>query len=160
MKTGYKVYDAMTQEPVCVGPEDTIINCANIMKDNKVGGIIVKEGKKLVGICTEQDFVHKLISENKNPIDFKIKDIMCSNVRTIEPDKDIFDAIMKMRDLNVRRLPVVSNGELVGMLTMKDIVKIEPQMFDLLVDKIELREEDNKPIKIKEVDEEIDELIN
>jgi CBS domain-containing protein len=160
MKTGYKVSDAMTQEPICVAPDDNVISCASKMKQFKVGGMVVKQGNKLVGICTEQDFVHNLVAENKNPNDFKVKDIMCSTVRTIEPDKDIFEAIMKMRDLNVRRLPVVSNNELVGIITMKDIVKIEPQLFDLLVDKIEIREEETKPIKIKTADEEVDDIIS
>jgi signal-transduction protein with cAMP-binding, CBS, and nucleotidyltransferase domain len=65
----------------------------------------------------------------------------------ISPEKDIYDAIIKMRDKDVRRLPVIHDGELIGLLTEKDILKIEPSLFDLLVERYEIREEDKKPIK-------------
>jgi len=161
MKTGYKVSDAMTQNPVFVNPDHKIVDCAKEMKAFKVGALIVKDGEKMVGICTEQDIVHKLVAENKNPEDILMKDVMCTSVRTISADKDIFEAIMKMRDLNVRRLPVISDdGTLAGMLTSKDIFKIEPQLFDMLVDQIDIREEERKPVKIKEPDDEVDDLIS
>ncbi len=160
MKTGYKVSDAMTQEPIVVGPNDSVVDCAKMMKEHGVGGIIVEEKGKLVGICTEQDIVYNIVADEKSASELKMKDIMCDNVRTISVDLDIFEALMKMRDFNCRRLPVVANdGKLVGMLTSKDVLKIEPQLFDLLVDTIELREEENKPVKVKEADDEVDEII-
>ena len=59
---------------------------------------------------------------------------------------DIYDALVKMRDNNIRHLPVVENNEMVWLLTIKDILKIEPQLFELIVEKFELREESRKPI--------------
>ena len=64
----------------------------------------------------------------------------------ISPSDDIYDALIKMRDSNIRHLPVVEHGKMVGLLTLKDILKIEPQLFELLVEKFELREETRKPI--------------
>lgn len=161
MKTGYKVSDAMTENPIFMGPDDNIVDCAKKMREYKVGALIVKEGEKVAGICTEQDLVYKLIAENKHPEKVLMKDVMCNNVRTISANMDIFEAIMKMRDLNVRRLPVVGeSGELVGLLTSKDVLKIEPQLFDMLVDKIDVREEERKPVKVQNADEEVDDIIH
>ena len=147
MKTGYKVSDAMTEKPVFVGPNEKISDCAKVMKDNHVGALLVKEEEKVLGICTEQDIVRKIIAENKDPSKIIIKDIIDTNVKKISPDKDIFDAMTKMKDHNIRHLPVMEGNKFVGLLTTKDILKIEPQLFDMLVDTIELREENNKPIK-------------
>lgn len=159
MKTGYKVSDAMTQEPIFVGPNEKIVDCAKKMKEHRVGALLVKEKDNILGICTEQDMTYKVVAENKNPEKILMKDIMCTKVKTITPELDIFEALMKMRDLDVRRLPVVNNGKLVGLLTQNDILKIEPQLFDLLVDKIELREEKKKPIKVKTPNEEVEDII-
>ena len=65
---------------------------------------------------------------------------------TIEGESDIYDALVIMRDENIRHLPVVNKGEMVGLLTLKDILKIQPALFELIVEKFELREEENKPV--------------
>ena len=146
MKTGYKVSDAMTHEPVFVGPEENIVECAKRMRDHNVGSVLVTQGDKVLGICTEDDIIRRVIAEDKSSREVKAGEVINTNVRTIDSDKDIFEAIMKMRDLNLKRLPVVSNGKFVGLLTMKDILKIEPQLFDMLVNMIDIREEERKPI--------------
>jgi signal-transduction protein with cAMP-binding, CBS, and nucleotidyltransferase domain len=65
---------------------------------------------------------------------------------TISPEKDIFEAITVMRDNNIRHLPVMQDGKFYGLVTTKDILKIEPDLFELMVDRIELKEEKRKPI--------------
>ncbi|MCK5347676.1 MAG: CBS domain-containing protein [Candidatus Heimdallarchaeota archaeon] len=148
MKTGYSVSDAMTENPIFVGPDVSIVDCASVMKENHVGALLVKEDDKVLGICTEQDMVRKGILMNQLLSEIKIKEIIDTNVKKISPDKDIFDAIVMMRDMNIRHLPVINKkGKFVGLLTSKDILKIEPQLFDMLADAIELREENNKPIR-------------
>lgn len=161
MKTGYKVFDAMTREPIFVSPETTIIDVANKMKEFNVGALIILDDGAVQGICTEQDLIYRVISQEKDYKKTQIKEIMTKDVRTVSPDDDIFDALMKMRDLDVRHLPVELDDKFIGLLTMKDILKIEPQLFDLIVDKYELREEDNKPVKLfSDGNEEVDHIIN
>jgi signal-transduction protein with cAMP-binding, CBS, and nucleotidyltransferase domain len=116
------------------------------MEKNHVGAIVVKDGKVLKGIITEQDIVRKLISKGINPLNKKIGDIMETRMITVAPEKDVYDALMKMRDANIRHLPVMDGKEMVGLLTLKDILKIEPALFDLMVDKFEIREAQKKPI--------------
>lgn len=147
MKTGIKVGDAMTKEPVVVSPEVSVKDCAKKMLKEKVGGVIVKKDNILLGIVTEKDIVEKAVAKARNPEKIKVKNIMAKKMVTIEPSKDLYDALIKMRDKNVRRLPVVTNKKLIGLLTEKDVLKIEPQLFDLLTEKFRLREESLKPIK-------------
>ena len=147
MKTGYTVSDAMTRKPITVSAHTTIKECANIMANNHVGSLVVSDGKKFLGIMSEKDIVRKLVANNHNPLKKTVKDVMETSVTTISSDKDIYDALVIMRDLNIRHLPVMdSKNRLEGLLTIKDILKIEPQLFDLIVSKFELREESRKPI--------------
>jgi signal-transduction protein with cAMP-binding, CBS, and nucleotidyltransferase domain len=144
MKSGYKVADAMTINPVSISPDITLLECARIMSEKHVGTVVVKDWNSL-GILTEQDIVRKAVAKGLN-VEEKAKRFMETKLITISPDADIYDALIKMKDNNIRHLPVVESNQMVGLLTIKDILKIEPQLFDLLVEKFELREESRKPI--------------
>ncbi len=145
MRTNIFVRDAMTKRPVCAQPNTSILDCAKLMKKHNVGSLLIKDdNEELVGIVTEEDFVRRVIA---NGVDVKepVHKIMTKSVFTIDESEDIFDAIMKMKDLDIRHLPIVSeNGKLKGLITMKDILRLEPQLFELIVDIIELREEEDK----------------
>ena len=146
MKTGINVSDAMTKKPVFIGPDKSIIDCAKKMKKHDLGSVIVRDKSEFVGFVTENDFV-KLLSKNADLSEVKIKDIMTprKNVVSVEQDADLYDALRIMQDNNFKRLPVMNKkDELVGILTVKDVLKIQPQLFDLLVEKYELRDEDEK----------------
>ena len=146
MKTGYKVYDCMTTKPISVSSGASLQDCAKIMAKNHVGALVIKDSHKSAGLITEQDIVRKVIAKGINPVAKKVKDFMQRKLMTIKPNDDIYEALIKMRDSNIRHLPVVDNGKMVGLLTLKDILKIEPSLFELLVEKFELREEKRKPI--------------
>jgi len=144
MKTGYKVCDVMTRKPVEVTPDTSIVDCARIMAENHVGSLVVRENKKIVGLLTEKDIVRKIVARGFDLEKISAKDAMNSSFVSISPEKDIYDALVLMRDHNVRQVPVMSGKKMVGFLTGKDILKIQPQLFELLADKIELREQDRK----------------
>ena len=145
MKTGIKVIDAMTEHPVTISSNATLKQAAALMAERHVGSLLVEEDKKVVGILSEQDIVRKAVAKGNIGL-FKVKNIMEEHLITISPDKDIFEAIITMRDHNIRHLPVMDKGKFYGLVTTKDILKIEPDLFDLLVEKIELREAERKPI--------------
>jgi len=146
MKTGYKVGDAMTIHPVTVRKETTLKECADIMAEKHVGSLLIEEKGKIVGIVTEQDMVRKAMANLLDPASTPVKKIMEKELLTISPKKDIYDALKIMRDYNIRHLPVLDKGNFVGFLTIKDILKIQPQLFELIVEKFELREEVRKPV--------------
>ena len=143
MKTGIRVLDAMTRKPITVDPDRTLDECARIMTKNAIGNLLVVDKSKkdrLLGILTEKDFVTKVIARGINPSKFKAKDIMETKLKVIEPEADIYDALIRMRQRKVRRLPVVEKGRLIGLLTDKDVLRIEPQLFDLMVEKFMVKE--------------------
>ncbi|MBN1792758.1 CBS domain-containing protein [Candidatus Woesearchaeota archaeon] len=146
MKTGYKVADCMTIRPVTVEKGVSLSEGAVMMKDKHVGSLLVMEAGKLLGLVTEQDLVRKALAERKDPAKTSLEEVMHSELISITPDKDIYDALKVMRDYNIRHLPVMERGGLVGFLTIKDVLKIQPQLFDIIVEKFEIREPSRKPL--------------
>ncbi|MFT4311271.1 MAG: cyclic nucleotide-binding/CBS domain-containing protein [Candidatus Woesearchaeota archaeon] len=146
MNTRYKVYDLMTTKPATIGEKETINTAAKKMSEQKVGSLVVVKDDKLKGLITEKDIVIKIVATNAKPEDFIVKQIMTpeKELLTIEPEKDVYSAMILMKDNNVRRLPVVENEKLQGIITMKDILKIEPDLFDHITDTFILREEERK----------------
>lgn len=145
MKTGYKVCDVMTLKPVSVDHKTFLHECARIMAENHVGSLLVRKGSKL-GIVTEQDIVRKAVAKGNHPKKTTVGEIAEWKLFTVSPEKDIYDALILMREKNIRHVPVMSRNKMVGFLTAKDILKVNPSLFDLLAEKIELKEEERKPL--------------
>src|SRR3989338_3940903 len=145
MKSGYKVADAMTISPISVCASTTLLECAKIMSEKHVGAVVVKDNSHSIGILTEQDIVRKAVAKSASTNE-SVKTFMETKLITITPDADIYDALILMRDNNIRHLPVVEDNRMIGLLTIKDILKIEPQLFEIIVEKFELKESARKPI--------------
>jgi len=145
--TGYTVADAMTHEPVTISPNKTLREAAKIMAKEHVGSLLVKEADSIIGILTEQDVVRKGVASAGNTALKKVREVMETNLTTTTPDEDIFEALRIMRDYNIRHLPVMHQGKFVGLVTLKDILKIEPDLYEIMVEKIQLREAERKPVK-------------
>jgi CBS domain-containing protein len=140
METGVRVIDAMTESPVVVGPNANLKDCAKLMGKEHVGALLVKDKGRLMGIITERDFVTKVVAMDALPSKVRAKEVMTGEgIRTVAPDADIFEALTLMRDFEIRHLPVVHEGRLLGLVTMKDI---------LLVAKLDIREEERKPVRV------------
>lgn len=146
MKTGVSVGEAMTTRPIYVTPKTTLAECATVMKQNNVGALLVKHQGNLVGILTEEDIVRRAVAKFKHPGDVIAEAIMAQHLITADPGTDLFEAINLMKDHEIRHLPVIDGKKLLGLATLKDILKISPHLFETLVDKMELREEERKPI--------------
>jgi signal-transduction protein with cAMP-binding, CBS, and nucleotidyltransferase domain len=146
MKTGYKVSDIMTANPIKIDEEETVQRCAERMVENGLGSIIVVKKDKFVGIVTEEDLVQKIVLKDIVASTLKVKKIMTplKDIISIEPDKDLHDAMIMMKEYDMRRLPVVKGNTLQGLITTKDILRIQPDLFELVVDTYELREMDRK----------------
>ncbi len=144
MKTGVSVADVMTEHPIVVGPETSLQECARVMADNHVGAVLIQGRGELLGIVSEQDIVRKSVIKGDVPSRVRVRDIMVSKLITISPSADVFDAVRVMAEENIRHLPVMRGDDFAGVVTMKDILKIQPELFQILVDKIELREEERK----------------
>lgn len=148
MRTGYKVVDAMTTRPFTASSEASLRAIAELMRDKKVGSVLLKSGDELVGIVTEYDMVRRAMASSLDVERTPVAKIMTplADMVTVGPGMDVFDALNVMRENDVRHLPVLDNGRLVGFITVKDILRIEPDLFELIVEKYEIRESHRKPL--------------
>jgi len=142
-KTGIKVGDVMTRNYASISQDKSLIECAKIMIIKKVGHLIVEEKKKLLGLISERDVIWALVKK-QDLSKIKVKDIMTKRVVTIFPSNDIYDAISRMNGKRVKVLPVVMDKRVIGVLTMKDVLRIEPSLFELASGSLDVREEKDK----------------
>jgi signal-transduction protein with cAMP-binding, CBS, and nucleotidyltransferase domain len=133
LRTRMVVKDVMSS-PVVTLDEDAPSNkVANLMDDNDLGCVIVtnKAGKPL-GIITERDLVIRVLAKNLVPDAVKAKEIMTSPLVTIDPEAMINEAARRMSRLNIRRLGVVYKGNLVGLVSSKDILGVMPELIEII----------------------------
>ena len=132
METGYKVSEIMVRDVHHVDPDCSLLECARKMSDNKVGCLVVNEDGKVSGIITEQDLARKVLAREVDAKKTLVRDIMSTNVRTASPEDDIGEAMRLMGNNEIKHLPVVLDRKLVGLVTSKDIIQIQPGLIDLL----------------------------
>ena len=124
------VSDIMTQEPVTIDVNSTLLDCAKKMVKKRVSSLIITNKKKLAGLITDRDILWAMIKKPKKELaDVKAIEISPRKIYTFKPSTPIEDAIKKMKSKKFERFPVVHKGEVVGMLTVKDIISYNPEFF-------------------------------
>lgn len=147
MKTGYSVSDAMTTKPITVPLNMTVREASKIMRDQDIGSLLVVSAEGvLAGIITAEDFVHRVTAEAKSSDKTNLSDIMTAELITIEPESDLYDAMALMREHDIFHLPVVDDEKLLkGFLTLKDVLRIEPQLFEIMSEMAQITEGGKRP---------------
>lgn len=128
------VKDIMTTDVATVTLKDNVYEIAVLMAKNDIGFVPVVEGKKLIGVVTDRDLVIRGYAE-KNEGSAKVEKVMSDSVTTITPDTSIDEAAKLMAKNQIRRLPVVENGNLVGVVAIGDLAvrdKFEDEAGDAL----------------------------
>ena len=116
-----KVADLMSENPTTLPASATVVQAARCMRDENIGAVVVMDGRQLCGIVTDRDIVVRSVAEG-NSIAQRTLDTVCSpSVMTLTPEDDADRAVMMMRDKKVRRVPVVSSGEVVGIISLGDL---------------------------------------
>ena len=136
LRTKMLVRDVMSS-PVVTLDEDETANKAAVNMDMKdLGAVIVtnKAGKS-IGIITERDLVIRVIAKNLKPDTVKAKEIMTTPLVTVEPEATISDAARRMTRLDIRRLVVIYKGNLVGIISSKDILGVMPELLEIMQEK-------------------------
>jgi len=134
MDTGIKVGDVMAKGIVTIDPNDNVRKACEIMAKHDLSGLTVMENGEVVGVLTQGDLV-PMIAEGKNASEVKIIEVMGTKVASIDPEADIRDAAQVMVNNRVKRLPVLREGHLVGVITQSDIVRVSPSVYDLMFEK-------------------------
>ena len=116
-----RVGEVMTREPRTIPADGSLSDAAKVMRDADIGDLIVVEGDRVAGIVTDRDIVVRGIADGRDPQSTSMSEVGTSDPTTLEPGQGIDEAIETMRRLDVRRLPVVENGRLVGIVSLGDL---------------------------------------
>ncbi|MHA7647519.1 CBS domain-containing protein [Nitrosopumilus sp. S4] len=117
------VNQVMSKNVITVDKSTSIQEAAEKMHKSNVGCVIVTEDSKPVGIVTERDFVTKVAAEGR-PLFTEISEVMSSPLITIEQEETIWEASEMMKEKTIHKLPVLEDGEIIGIITTTDIVRI------------------------------------
>jgi CBS domain-containing protein len=117
------IRDVMTGNPTSCEPATTIVEAAKVMAEEDVGPVPVVEGGRVVGIVTDRDLVVRVLAEGRDPNSTTIGEIASADLVTVQPDSDLNEALRLMAQNQVRRLPVVEGGQLVGIVAQADVAR-------------------------------------
>ena len=116
------VKDIMTKEVVTVDVNDTVLNVAKLMTNYNIGCIpVVEHGQKVLGMITDRDIVIAMAKYNRDPQNTLVANVMTSGVYSVKPDADLSQALELMKKQQIRRLPVMENEVLLGMISLGDV---------------------------------------
>jgi len=107
---------------VAVRPEDTVLDAIKILAREDIGAAVVVSGDRLVGIFSERDYTRKVVLKGRHSETTKVEEIMTANVVCVSPRAKTRDCMALMSEKNIRHLPVVEEGRVVGMVSIRDIV--------------------------------------
>lgn len=116
-----KVQDIMTGSVVSLNSNDSVERAAELMKEHNIGAVPVCEGNKVIGIITDRDIALRSVAPGEDSKAQKVREIMSSNPVTGSPSMEVQDASRIMSERQIRRLPIVDNEALVGMISLGDI---------------------------------------
>lgn len=141
MEVKMPVKEIMTRDVVTIDIKNDVQHLSQKMLSFDVGSVIVTDKSQPVGIVTERDIVRKIISRNLKPEDISIKELMTTPLITIPATEDVTDTMHKMVKMEIRRLPVVENAKLVGIVTDTDLLAISAEMGSIFSDLIKMHRE-------------------
>lgn len=123
------VRDIMSKDIACIGTDESIEQAAKMMKQYDVGSIPVCSNKEIIGIVTDRDIALRSVAEGQNYKQQTVREIMTSDPVVGNPDMNVNDAVRIMSEKQIRRLPIVENNSLVGIVALGDI-SVEPRCQD------------------------------
>ena len=120
-------------EVIAVQPADTVLQAANLMNDRNIGGVVVLEGDRLVGIFTERDVLRRVVAQGLDPTATTVAEVMTTSVITCPPELTLDDCASLMTTRGVRHLPVQDTSGLTGLVTIRDLLayKVSEQQATL-----------------------------
>jgi CBS domain-containing protein len=128
-KKGSEVYS--------ISPESTVYEALEVMAKHNTGALLVMEGEKMVGILSERDCVRKVDLQGRNASETKVNEIMTGNVITVSCDQPLEECMHLMQDKGIRHLPVYDNQELMGFVSVRDMLGEMIEMQQIMLHELE-----------------------
>jgi CBS domain-containing protein len=117
-----KVRDIMSPAPACMASTESVSAAAQAMKECGTGTVLVVSGGRFSGLVTDRDITVQVLAENRDPLTTSLSDICSSDLAVLGPDDDVERAALLLRDLAVRRVPILADGIPVGVVAVGDLV--------------------------------------
>ncbi len=115
------VRDAMTEDPRSIDASASVVEAAQLMREQHIGSLPITDDDQLVGMITDRDITTRVVAEAADPQMTSVGEVYSRDLISVEPDKDLAEALQLMARHQVRRLPVVEDGRLVGIVAQADI---------------------------------------
>jgi CBS domain-containing protein len=130
------VRDTMTENPRSIDAAASVVEAAQLMREQHIGSLPITDDEQLVGMITDRDIATRVVAQAVDHTKTSVGDVSSRDLITVEPDRDLDEALQLMARHQVRRLPVVENGRLVGIVAQADIALSENEMTGKLVEAI------------------------
>ena len=125
------VKEVMNTRVKTVRPEDIVKDTVKIMDESRIGSLVVVSGSGVVvGIVTERDIIEGIVAKGRSADDVKVEEIMTKNIITISPDNSLEEAADLMTKHKIKKLPVVMEGQLIGIITATDLIAYERKLVE------------------------------
>ena len=133
MRNVQQILDQKGGRIISAAPSDSVREVIGLMAENNISAVLIMKGSELVGISTERDYARKVMLLGRNSADTPISDIMTGNVLCVSPNETAQRCMSLMTEKKIRHLPVRENGEVIGMVSIGDLVKavIEDQQQEI-----------------------------
>ena len=128
-----QLLNSKNDEIFSVTPDTLVIEAIKMMDEKKVGALLVIKNDKLAGIISERDYTRKVILKNRSSAKTKVSEIMTSSLKTVGPSQSLDECMVIMSHSHIRHLPIVQDGQVIGILSIMDVVKniISEQEFTI-----------------------------
>lgn len=146
------VKEIMSVNVVTMPPDATILEVAKSMAKIDIGSIVIVKAERAIGIITETDIVTRVVAEQKDPKTTKAKEAMSSPLIHITPNTALTEAMRVMTRAGIRRVAILKNDSLAGIITSRDILRWSPELIDVMVESLRLKNEQGSMV-LEEEDE-------
>jgi CBS domain-containing protein len=130
------VRDTMTANPRSIKASASVVEAARLMREAHIGSLPITDDEQLVGMITDRDITTRVVAETADRMETSVGDVSSRDLVTVEPDTDLDEALQLMARHQVRRIPVVENGRLVGIVAQADVALSENEKTGKLVEAI------------------------
>jgi CBS domain-containing protein len=137
MKTAWDLLREKGTDVYRISPESTVYDALQQMAEKNVGALVVFEGNRMVGLISERDYARKIILKNKFSRETVVAEIMTRDVVTVSPDKNLEGCLELMDTHRVRHLPVVEHDQVIGIISIGDIVKGIIEHKEFIIEQLE-----------------------
>ena len=133
MRTVRHLLEGKAPDIFAIGPDAPVIDAIRLMAEKRIGALLVMEGARLAGIVSERDYARKVVLQGRSSANTPVRDIMTADVVSVSPHDTADHCMQLVTERRFRHLPVVSDGQVVGVVSIGDLVKavIEDQQVEL-----------------------------